>query len=147
MKANELRIGNFLFHDKNGFISVLGTSSHCGDFKLDTLNAWVYLKNCAPIPLTEQWLLDFGFEKYDNVVVNQFEYFERFVLKNVIEGTSNFEVHIIHSNYDPKSQSEDFVEIIFSIDIDERQRTKETGFVHNLQNSFFIVTGEELTKQ
>lgn len=60
MKPNELRIGNLLFHN-NQIIAVNGISPHCGDFAINTDSSWVYLKNCKPIQLTEEWLLKFGY--------------------------------------------------------------------------------------
>jgi len=77
MKASELRIGNLVNHRKNavwgyrnkilskqntGDIKILGISPHCNDYSINTDNGWVYLKNCSPIPLTEEWLLRMGFE-------------------------------------------------------------------------------------
>ena len=59
MKANELRIGNLLQGGK-----VLNFDNCIVKFK-DKLH-YVYGINhplCRPIPLTEEWLLKFGFEK------------------------------------------------------------------------------------
>jgi hypothetical protein len=94
-----------------------------------------------PIPLTEEILeKNLGFENWGVIVCNEFEKYERWVLHNVIDGTSNFEVHIIYSNYGKVEQKE----ICFSIDYDERQRVHKTNFVHNLQNAFNLATGQEL---
>lgn len=60
MKPSELRIGNLLFHN-NEIITVKGISPHCGDYAINTDSSWVYLKNCEPIQLTEEWLLKFGY--------------------------------------------------------------------------------------
>jgi hypothetical protein len=96
---------------------------------------------CQPIPLTEEILeKNLGFENWGVIVCNEFEKYERWVLHNVIDGTSNFEVHIIYSNYEKVEQKE----ICFSIDDDERQRIHKTNFVHNLQNAFNLATGQEL---
>jgi hypothetical protein len=55
MKANELRIGNWLQDSKGRFYQV----------NIDDL---VYISEVGtkskPIPITEEWLLRFGFEKY-----------------------------------------------------------------------------------
>jgi len=93
------------------------------------------------IPLTRNWLISFGFEHYGVVRVNEYESYSRWVLRNIIDGTSNFEVHVINSNYGGIESKE----ICFSIDNDERQYVKETSFVHNLQNCFYQCTGFELT--
>jgi len=73
MKANELRIGNY-------FIDTVG--SYCNPntiqqvHKIDRygVNGWQDMgasgvcefEQMNPIPLTEEWLLKFGFEKYGN---------------------------------------------------------------------------------
>lgn len=58
MEATELRIGNLVNHKDLGVFEIHGITPHCGDFKIETKSKWVYLKNCEPIPLTEQWLLN-----------------------------------------------------------------------------------------
>jgi hypothetical protein len=55
MKANELRIGNLVYDTK-------------GDVNIINLEAMTYickesLNQVKPIPLTDEWLLKFGFEK------------------------------------------------------------------------------------
>lgn len=99
-------------------------------------------ENIKPIPLTEEWLLNFGFENWGIVQVNEFESYVRFVLFNVINGTSNYEVHFLTSNYG----GEEYKEIIYSIDDGEPQRVKETSFVHNLQNHYFLTVGYEINE-
>jgi hypothetical protein len=130
MDATGLRLGNYV--DLFGSIA---TVEHA-DFLVG-----IAITKGKPITLTEELLLKFGFEKWDNVVVNEFEYFERFVLYNVVGGTSNFEVHIIHFSYGKSINKE----IIYSIDLDERMNfIEDTDFVHTLQNTFAL-TGKELT--
>ena len=59
MKTTELRLGNFVKDQFGDVIIVDGLddmdvfSSDCGDIPVHAVQ---------PIPLTEQWLLDFGFE-------------------------------------------------------------------------------------
>ncbi|MES2395651.1 MAG: hypothetical protein V4549_06595 [Bacteroidota bacterium] len=60
MKASELRIGNFVQHDLSK-----------GTDKFDAVKASCfakdyYLKEYNAIPLTEEWILKFGFKDYDN---------------------------------------------------------------------------------
>ena len=58
MKANELRIGNWI-ECKFG-----NTQIHCIDTESVEYDTFAeYIKDIKPIPLTEQWLLDFGFDK------------------------------------------------------------------------------------
>lgn len=78
MKANELQIGNYVTSDEYENIKVEGVS-----ISLDGrwnqiffyINGWAKLKiinNLKPIPLTEKWLLEFGFIKDidGNFVIN-----------------------------------------------------------------------------
>jgi hypothetical protein len=58
MKANELRIGNLIFFPKGDVHKVNYETIRL----LYTTNQPIYHN---PIPLTEEWLLKFGFEKYD----------------------------------------------------------------------------------
>jgi len=61
IQVNELRIGNLVF-DKNGssfkINGVLEGSVFKKDAYIGTPIDWI-----KPIPLTEEWLLKFGFEK------------------------------------------------------------------------------------
>ena len=86
------------------------------DFYLDQL--W-----CNPIPLTEEWLLKFGFEK----TLNQYK---KLTLSNKI-GCDNIPFIIL------------FLDNQYQYD-DLRFRTN-IEYVHQLQNLFFALTGEELT--
>ena len=70
MEAKELRIGNYImFSDNNGIsyrkISCIKINEFGFYSDIDGVNLGI----CKPIPLTEEWLLKFGFEKdieYDN---------------------------------------------------------------------------------
>ena len=83
---------------------------------------------------------EFGFENWGEKKCNEYEKYDRWVLHNVVDGTSNFEVHIIHSNYGGVYHKE----ICFSIDNDERQFIHNTDFIHNLQNAYYLCVGHEL---
>ena len=121
MKAQELRIGNLVnYQTAEGDILVA---------RID----WQGLKwiskdekgfNIAhsAIPLTEEWLLKFGFEEYEfedeifGYVLNDFGYVNEF--KFMIRIFIDFEGILIQ---------------------------KPIKFVHQLQNLYFALTGEELT--
>ena len=98
-----------------------------------------------PIPLTEEWLVDkLGFEIWDNSGrhTNEFEDYKRYVLHNVMDGTSNFEVHYITSNYGDKPE----YSYIASIDEDERINScVDLEYIHQLQDIYKVFIGEELT--
>ena len=99
------------------------------------------LEDITPIPLTEEMLLKCGFEKWETIIINQHEYHERFVLHNAIHGTSNFEVRLVDSCYG--GQQVDSIE--FYCDYSEHISYHNTDHVHNMQNCFNGITGEELT--
>jgi len=107
MKASELRIGNYVI-EKGKIKPIHSVSNH---------NAKDYSK-IEPIPLTEEWLVKFGFKKNEK---------NRFIL---MEG----DVDILF-NEDLNGWTCDGIN--FSINM--------TEYVHKLQNIYFALTGEELT--
>jgi hypothetical protein len=64
MKASELRIGNHIqCLDEILTVEYLDKLLVKGNYHRDAVwNTSVQLKHCKPIPLTEEWLLKFGFE-------------------------------------------------------------------------------------
>lgn len=109
IKANELRIGNYL-------------NKACGvgffEVTLEDLQHIESGSKCKPIPLTEEWLLKFGFEEVES---ENGDYFikEDFLLK------------ILDTH---------FVCIYKSAMVSD-----ELKFVHKLQNLHFELENEELT--
>jgi len=102
MEANELRIGNFV--EYNGFVRTIVS-----------LNLGTEV-NALPIPLTEEWLLKFGFIK-----VLDYPCFR-------LEG-----LQIEFNGFDSQWGSGL---------LDEKTVIK---YVHQLQNLFFALKGKELT--
>jgi len=117
MKANELRIGNLLI---NGDRICVVSAIFKGHFKCETieqisLDTSIQL-NYQPIPLTEQWLLGFGFEHSRvGLFGNAYE----------LNGLS-----FLYSNF--QYQSVQFPRVSIQ-------------FVHQLQNLVHAITGQELT--
>ena len=120
MKATELRIGNYYYGD------VLFPS----EYNVITANDLVELDSdplddyYQPLPLTEEWLIKFGFEKkidcYKNINYNFNGYFASFDCDN------------------PMWFGED--------GCCEQVTIKDNiKYVHQLQNLYFAVTNEELT--
>jgi hypothetical protein len=109
LKANELRIGNWHWGDGN---PIQITAKDILDLSDDPQDDFY-----QPIPLTEEWLLKFGFEKNKN---------NRFVL---LTGD---------------------VDILFTEDLDGwvcdgiNFSVNCLSYVHQLQNLYFALTGEEL---
>jgi len=131
MKANELRIGNYLNFQIyktlfQGIVTnisnqkvVLATQLEDNKTRLDSLNTDSL--NIIPIPLTEEWLLKYGFMegKYQGqILVSPFE--------TVTQGKFLGEWQVI---------------LLASVPHSLRNRIK---YVHQLQNLYFALTGEEL---
>jgi hypothetical protein len=105
MKASELRIGNYVFKDGEIFSIQILHISHTNI-------------GIEPIPLTEDWLLRFGFDK------------------KIVDAEQNF------------------YQVNEMVDIDDKVYWKfyrnneglsKLQYVHQLQNLYFALTGEELT--
>ena len=111
MKANELRIGNWVLACSGGIETKVGMIAVGIEFTF------------KPIPLTEEWLVKFGFEKK----------YQTFEFKGLnIDGT------VVHFSFD-KWCSEYDIENCDFIEI-----PAECKHVHQLQNLYFALTGEEL---
>ena len=112
MEAKELRIGNYV-QDEDGHIVQMELIYFSVIFKCRLSEDDIY-----PIPLTEEWLLKFGFENIDT---------------NENGG----------DNYWYLSKGD------FMLDRSFQSLQMNTGFdlshVHQLQNLYFALTGEELT--
>lgn len=109
--ANELRIGNLVTY-KGKVVDVGIHTFH--DLMLGLSDAWEY----APIPLSEEWLLKFGFELYDDN--GELKAGDRFYTHPSFPGclTTTF----IYNWTDHRVQ-----------------------YVHQLQNIYFCLVGKELT--
>jgi len=128
MEAKELRIGNLLmeltsddvFEVSDRFFAMLNVNLECS----------------MPIPLTEEWLLKFGFEKNDNFWYDLI-YFtdcditseDMCISYNLYSGR--------FSVIDADCLNEDLKYPVYL--------TKRIKHVHQLQNIYFVLTGEELT--
>lgn len=128
MKANELRIGNFIYKESeyefengiNQIISVL--EFECVSTRPLNCNVKhhnVNISNLKPIPLTEEWLLKFGFEKTP-------WYFNSYRL---VIGNNDYAILI---DLDGDCEVGDII-------------TCKIQYVHQLQNLYFALKGEEIT--
>lgn len=65
MKAQELRIGNLVnYSETQSIFKVIGIHKFGLDVENDIETTYIEYDQFASIPLTEQWLLDFGAEKF-----------------------------------------------------------------------------------
>lgn len=136
MKSTELRIGNII-KIKNPILKDLidegfqkiytdrTTVIYVGyDYLgviIDNSEVEIMLQDVEPIPLTEEWLLKFGFEKKPMYGKHN----RYFFIKNKLYYCQHDFYSFVYSNN--------------SLEI------KEPKYVHQLQNLYFALTGEELT--
>ena len=123
MNSRELRIGNWVCHipSKNETASGNFIVSEIRAFAIETING-LQSEDIEPIPLTEEWLLRFGFNKIKMESILYSKYSKGYLggieidlRKSEIEGWQ-----ITYCNYAIK-------------------------YIHQLQNLYFALTGEELT--
>lgn len=121
LKANELRIGNYL-NGKQGHVIITEIREN-NIVKIHDNTSIFYVGTCLkPIPLTEEWLFKFGFiEKIDAYFYNDY----------CIEDIHNRVTWVINE-FD--HITDEFTAIGCGI-----------NYVHQLQNLYFALTNEELT--
>ena len=110
MKANELRIGNYIL--------LQGVTKPTQVWIIDTTEQSTRTK-ASPIPLTEEWLLKFGFEKTE---------WDNFNSYRLIIGNNDYAI-VLYS--DGNCEVGDII-------------TCKIEYVHQLQNLHFALTGMEL---
>jgi hypothetical protein len=119
MKANELRIGNYYQYASDYGITYAQVQEiKHNQFGLLSDFDGTNFEICKPIPLTEEWLLKFGFKK---------------------DTWTNNDLIIGHWwNNDSILITDDFK-------LDGQEDMKPLQYVHQLQNLYFALTNEELT--
>jgi len=119
MKANEIRIGNYVDcvnkrHNEK-YIEIESVTCE----KINVEFREYSLSDCKPIPLTEDWLLKFGFMTNGNYWTNL----------------------VIDLDY---ITQEDYFEYEIQFPFLDWVK-RDLKYVHQLQNLYFALTGEELT--
>lgn len=117
MEAKELRIGNFAEDQNGNLLKVVSLNETDILFKVvdrskfPLPNGW----QAEPIPITEEWLVKFGFERINEREFRHTEYFYNLERGwfGICEGIG--------------------MEIVFDM-----------KYVHQLQNLYFALTGNEL---
>lgn len=130
ISASELRIGNYVFDKfRNREVLVWGIESNHDRIVVNYANGsgiyTVDLKDIEPIPLTEEWLLKFGFDK---------EIIDSNYIRKVYYHIEDFEVEFHGKRLCLRVESQSSV----------RYFAHHTLYVHQLQNLYFALTGEEL---
>jgi hypothetical protein len=115
MEAKELRIGNLVY--QFGIPPAV---------EVIRLTKDKILIDASPIPITEEWLIKFGFYEYDRMGENIF-----FSIKP--HNDMNWNLH-----FNRNILSVSFKDLIWD-------KSFEIKHVHQLQNLYFALTGEELT--
>ena len=124
MKANELRLGNFVIDEDGDVLPITAitptTVFHNGDL-------FSAINTIIGVPLTEGWLIKFGFEKYNN---------------------SNFSIDV-GSYYSCNEIRNSKMKLKFTKAKNWRvenyaNKTIKFNYVHQLQNLYFALTGKEL---
>lgn len=117
MKANELRIGNYITFD---------TVDKPSYFEINLFN---YLDRLKPIPLTEEWLLKAGFKykKYHPTTIGSAYVF----------GSGLYVSQMINNGFSFVFQTD---KKSFYFEFSDRY----IKYVHELQNIYFALTGVEL---
>ncbi len=124
MEARELRIGNYVLVKERDDFSFQVNEDSISNFAKGTLEI-------RAIPLTEEWLVRFGFEKSDiNIDEDQEE--SCFYTKEFNQHGMKREF-IVNDIYN----SAHFT--LADIDL-----TVEIEYIHQLQNLYFALTGQEL---
>ena len=117
MKVNELRIGNWVETPYNESIQIIMVNK---GYVMDYFNEMISLDEINAIPLTEEWLDRFGAEKVNEIS----EYFDG-------EDMYSYELYL------------DGAECLFDRKCN-CQPYEHIKYVHQLQNLYFALTGEEL---
>jgi hypothetical protein len=132
MEAKELRIGNYVMQRGETTI-VKSIKFSLNDWQ--RINGLIY-KSCTPIPLTEEWHNKFGVEKNG---FYQFEY--------ELPEKNNFKIRVIFNHeyvtlrqggINQKLHEDDLI-VIWNKDL-----TKRDMYLHEWQNLYFALTGQEL---
>jgi hypothetical protein len=125
MKANELRIGNLIYGVSERIETVIGLGNKTISVypgKLIDAQMFFSEDDFEPIPLTGEWLMKFGFKKNERRLEN-------------VYNLGIFEYATSCETVDLEIQHLEGVATY----------TTETKYVHQLQNLYFALIGEELT--
>ena len=126
LRAAELRIGNFVQLNNNI------TQVDVVDYNqiIATEFGLIELKYIKPIPLTEEWLLKFGFKKQDYKMSGCSIYkLGNIIIMNSFRDNGRKDMGITVEGISPPTWS-----------------LANLYFIHHLQNLYFALTGEELIK-
>jgi len=120
MKANELRIGNLSKSKRGTILSFIGiTPINQNLYWTNDSNSIINNNDIEPIPLTEEWVVRFGLKEKPNHTA----------------------FHIGDMQFDCKTMIGGFHDNEFGLHYQTKIHIKH---VHQLQNLYFAITGNEL---
>ena len=133
MKAQDLRIGNYVYlcNDFCHLTSILSPNKTNGYMVEIWINGPVKtkLENIKPIPLDEEWMVKLGFNFYKSAQKSRC-----YQIKRGSHKTQNFRTFNLYQKKD-------------GFGINASDGYEKCVYVHQLQNLYFALTGEELTLQ
>lgn len=146
INARELRIGN-LVTVENDYENIQGVQTRIAKCCLLGVNkgVWQEYKDIKPIPLTEEWLIKFGFDCFDGGIITSYSIDVTGITmakSEVISLTPNNDRNGYWYVYFRQGDTKER-ELFHTHDLVLLQRKLE--YVHQLQNLFFALTGKELT--
>lgn len=157
LSATELRIGNFVNTSersgasyqmcRQGGIKTINNGS-CNIAPLNCISpiVTVNLKNIDPIPLTEEWLLKVKWKYQDRDVNRRDKKKERFYISPFFGEHREYWIELLLSN---NSFGRSFMWLCWDIgggkDHIHLPMGHKMDYVHQLQNLYFALIGEELT--
>lgn len=115
IKANELRIGNYFIDAKGRLCTVDVVSADMEETIITVKRGALTTLPIKPIPLTEEWLLKFGYSEIEFSIPKKYRNHSRVSLR---------------CNFDDERLFYD---------------GRQIQYVHQLQNLYFALCGEELT--
>lgn len=121
MNYKELRIGNLINYNDGGIYVVTGIHEFGLDVEDENETTYMEHENFSPIQLTEEWLLKFGFDKCEFNIPKKYK-----------KQGCNFSVKFRNEN---------------GFTVEYKHGHVCLKHVHQLQNLYFALTGEELTLQ
>lgn len=131
---NELRLGNLL--DFEGEVCIVReiNSSEVVVLFDNCEEEWIYLSQFNSIPLTEEWLLDFGFRKHKSGIggADMWQGMDGWSIDNDLFSDWLFRGH--------RGISKDTYSLKLVGYINSR-----IEYIHQLQNLYFCLCGKELT--
>ena len=125
MKAEELRLGNYTEYN------IIDEGRDEWIFNQVEISDLADPRDLRPIPLTEEWLLNFGFERDDED--------EAYVGSGLYIEDRNRDRYM---SQEKRDSLKDSFGVWF---VNSGRLIRDIKYVHQLQNLYFALTGEELT--